>query len=159
MRYRAARGRAPAPATAPPTIRGRACPCLRRSLEAFRPSPDHPPGNVPIVHAPELPSPAPGPRFREDDGRFQIAIPAKGCESGGQDDRVPDIAGVSAKAHGDAIPAPAPAATAYSGRWILRAPKSLHKRLAERAKAEAVSLNTLAVALLAHGLGERSSGR
>ena len=32
--------------------------------------------------------------------------------------------------------------------------KSLHRRLAERAKREGVSLNTLAVTLLAEGLGE-----
>ena len=43
----------------------------------------------------------------------------------------------------------------YSGKWQLRAPKSLHRRLAERAKREGVSLNTLAVTLLAEGLGER----
>jgi antitoxin HicB len=44
-----------------------------------------------------------------------------------------------------------------SGKWQLRAPKSLHRRLAERAKREGVSLNTLAVTLLAEGLGERSA--
>jgi antitoxin HicB len=45
----------------------------------------------------------------------------------------------------------------YSGKWQLRAPKSLHRRLAERAKREGVSLNTLAVTLLAEGLGERTA--
>jgi antitoxin HicB len=45
----------------------------------------------------------------------------------------------------------------YSGKWQLRAPKSLHRRLAERAKREGVSLNTLAVTLLAEGLGGRSA--
>jgi antitoxin HicB len=43
----------------------------------------------------------------------------------------------------------------YSGKWQLRAPKSLHRRLADRAKREGVSLNTLAVTLLAEG--ERSA--
>jgi antitoxin HicB len=37
----------------------------------------------------------------------------------------------------------------------MRVPKSLHRRLAERAKAEGVSLNTLAITLLAEGLGRR----
>src|SRR6266702_6179400 len=37
----------------------------------------------------------------------------------------------------------------YSGKWQLRAPKSLHRKLAERAKREGVSLNSLVVALLA----------
>jgi antitoxin HicB len=45
----------------------------------------------------------------------------------------------------------------FSGKWQLRAPKSLHRRLAERAKREGVSLNTLAVTLLAEGLGERTA--
>jgi antitoxin HicB len=64
----------------------------------------------------------------------------------------------TAKAHGDPIPTPSRAdRTSYSGRWLLRTPKTLHKRLSERAKAEGVSLNTLAVTLLAEGLGERTA--
>jgi antitoxin HicB len=45
----------------------------------------------------------------------------------------------------------------YSGKWQLRALKSLHRRLAERAKREGVSLNTLAVTLLEDGLGGRAA--
>ena len=64
----------------------------------------------------------------------------------------------TAKAHGDPIPTPSRVdRTSYSGRWVLRTPKTLHKRLSERAKAEGVSLNTLAVTLLAEGLGDRSA--
>ncbi len=44
---------------------------------------------------------------------------------------------------------------AYSGKWVLRTPKSLHRGLAERARQEGVSLNALAVAMLAQGLGQR----
>jgi antitoxin HicB len=63
----------------------------------------------------------------------------------------------TARLHGDPIPQPSrPDLAAYSGKWVLRAPKSLHKRLAERAREEGVSLNTLALTLLALGLGERS---
>jgi antitoxin HicB len=57
---------------------------------------------------------------------------------------------------GRPIPGPGTAAGSYSGKWQLRAPKSLHRQLAERARQEGVSLNTLAVTLLAHGLGERT---
>ena len=39
-------------------------------------------------------------------------------------------------------------AESYSGKWQLRAPKSLHRRLAECAKREGVSLNILAFTLL-----------
>ncbi len=48
-----------------------------------------------------------------------------------------------------------PEPTHASGQWRMRAPRSLHQRLAARAKAEGVSLNTLAVSLLAEGLGRR----
>lgn len=53
---------------------------------------------------------------------------------------------------GRTIPSP----SAASGQWRMRAPRSLHQHLAARAKAEGVSLNTLAVSLLAEGLGRRS---
>ncbi|MEX0814402.1 MAG: type II toxin-antitoxin system HicB family antitoxin [Dongiaceae bacterium] len=47
----------------------------------------------------------------------------------------------------------------YSGKWPMRVPRSLHRRLAERAKAEGVSLNTLAVTLMAEGIGERLAAK
>lgn len=40
----------------------------------------------------------------------------------------------------------------FSGKFKLRLPKSLHRELAMRAKAEGASLNQLAVCLLASGL-------
>ena len=43
-----------------------------------------------------------------------------------------------------------------SGKFNLRTPKSLHSRLAKQAEIEGVSMNTLAVALLAEGLGKRA---
>ena len=48
-----------------------------------------------------------------------------------------------------------PEPTRASGQWRMRAPRSLHQRLTSRAKAEGVSRNTLAVSLLAEGLGRR----
>lgn len=46
-------------------------------------------------------------------------------------------------------PAPEPQkAVAYSGQFRVRLPRSLHKRLAEEADAEGVSLNTLIVSRL-----------
>lgn len=51
---------------------------------------------------------------------------------------------------GRPVPPPTAETTeAYSGKWLLRTPKSLHRGLAERAPQEGVSLNALAVALLA----------
>jgi predicted RNase H-like HicB family nuclease len=44
----------------------------------------------------------------------------------------------------------------YGGKWQLNVPRSLHRRLAERAKPEGVSLNTPRDAA-AEGLGQRSA--
>jgi antitoxin HicB len=55
--------------------------------------------------------------------------------------------------HGDSIPEPERAPDArYAGRVLVRMPATLHRRLAERADQEGVSLNQLAVAVLAKGL-------
>ena len=43
-----------------------------------------------------------------------------------------------------------------SGRFVVRLPRTLHADLARRAKREGVSLNTLVVALLAHGTSARN---
>ncbi len=43
----------------------------------------------------------------------------------------------------------------YSGKFIQRVPKSLHARLALRAKQEGVSMNTLVNTMLAESLGKR----
>jgi antitoxin HicB len=45
--------------------------------------------------------------------------------------------------------------SAPTGEWRVQAPKSLHRRLAARAKREGVSLNLLTVSLLAEALGAR----
>ena len=53
---------------------------------------------------------------------------------------------------------PKPAAAAKPARFVLRAPRSLHARLVERAKEEGVSLNTLVTSFIAESLG-KASGR
>lgn len=57
---------------------------------------------------------------------------------------------------GFGVPEPANPLPEYSGRFVLRLPRSLHRQLAERAEAEGVSLNTLCLTLLAAGLGVRA---
>jgi len=49
-------------------------------------------------------------------------------------------------------PIPSPGCGGDSGRFVARVPKSLHTRLAARARQEGVSMNTMVVALLADGL-------
>ena len=67
----------------------------------------------------------------------------------------------SALADGDPIPEPRTQPPGhYSGRVLLRMPRTLHGQLAERAAAEGVSINQLVVTLLAGGLaGTRSPAR
>lgn len=60
----------------------------------------------------------------------------------------------SAKEFNDPIPKPT-ATTHYSGQWRIRVPKSLHAALAALAKKEGVSLNSLAMSLLAQGVGQK----
>ena len=60
----------------------------------------------------------------------------------------------TAEEFGDPIPEPG-IATRHSGRWVMRVSKSLHMRLAQRARAEGVSLNAFAAQLLAEGIGRR----
>jgi antitoxin HicB len=50
-----------------------------------------------------------------------------------------------------------PPPSAPTGEWRIHAPKSLHSRLAARAKREGVSLNLLTVSLLAEALGARNA--
>jgi antitoxin HicB len=52
-----------------------------------------------------------------------------------------------------------PPPSAPSGEWRIHAPKSLHRRLAARAKREGVSLNLLTVSLLAEALATRDTRR
>lgn len=46
----------------------------------------------------------------------------------------------------------------YSGRITLRVPKALHRRLAEQAEHESISLNQYLVSLLAYHAGSRYAG-
>lgn len=60
---------------------------------------------------------------------------------------------LDAISHGEAIPEPID--EDYSGRILLRAPKSLHKELVERARREGVSLNQFMIYQLSKSLGRK----
>jgi antitoxin HicB len=56
------------------------------------------------------------------------------------------------------LPVPEPGSGGgYSGKFIQRVPKSIHARLAIRAKQEGVSMNTLVNTILAESLGKRET--
>jgi antitoxin HicB len=107
------------------------------------------------------------PLSAEDGGGFLITFPdLPGCMSDGETEADAVKSGrdafeswVSARIDaGKLVPAPvyqpSPAPMA-SGRFVTRLPKSIHAKLAERAKSEGVSLNTLVLAFIAEGLGRK----
>ncbi|HRO25205.1 MAG TPA: toxin-antitoxin system HicB family antitoxin, partial [Promineifilum sp.] len=56
------------------------------------------------------------------------------------------------------MPIPEPGSGgSYSGKFIQRVPRSLHARLALRAKQEGVSMNSLVTAILAEGLSRQEN--
>jgi antitoxin HicB len=58
------------------------------------------------------------------------------------------------------LPVPAPGSGgAFSGKFIQRVPRSLHARLAARARQEGVSMNALVTAFLAESLAGREAHR
>lgn len=63
---------------------------------------------------------------------------------------------LAAKRAGKAVPLPRSAQPleAYSGKFLVRVPRSLHARLARRAAQEGVSLNQLLTGLLASQVGQ-----
>ncbi|WP_295385674.1 type II toxin-antitoxin system HicB family antitoxin [uncultured Thiodictyon sp.] len=105
----------------------------------------------------------------EDGGGFLMTFPdLPGCMADGAtvadaaaNARAAFAASVSAlHALGREIPAPTfspdtAAARDAGGRLVVRLPKSIHTRLAYRAKAEGVSINALALTFIVEGLGRR----
>jgi antitoxin HicB len=61
----------------------------------------------------------------------------------------------TAKEFNDAIPEPG--SSQASGRFVQRIPKSLHARLAARAKQEGVSMNALVTSIIAESLGKKEA--
>lgn len=106
---------------------------------------------------------------KEDGGGFLITFPdLPGCMSDGATEAGAVANGKDAfktwmSARKDAnkeIPAPSyrpDTIPEMSGKFVTRLPKSVHAKLAERAKAEGVSLNTLVLAFVAEGLGRKAT--
>jgi len=94
--------------------------------------------------------------YPEEEGGYTVEIKdLPGCMSQGETleeamgmiDEARQLWLEVAYGHGDEIPPPS-TDEAFSGRVLLRMPRSLHRRLAEGAEREAVSLNQHLVALL-----------
>jgi predicted RNase H-like HicB family nuclease len=91
-----------------------------------------------------------------DDGSFFIEFPdLPGCMT-----QVEDASEIGAMAdeirtlwlettyYDNDLPIPVPVAAEYSGKFVTRVPKSLHRDLVQSAKREGMSLNSYVVALL-----------
>ena len=101
--------------------------------------------------------------WREPEGYFVAVAPDVEGAIGTGDDAASAVADLedalaawfeSAIVDGQALPEPRVGPEQqYSGRFVLRVPKSLHRHLAERADDEGVSTNHLAATLIAEGLG------
>ena len=62
---------------------------------------------------------------------------------------------LTAREFGD--PVPEPGSGGEPGKFVQRLPKSLHTKLAARARQEGVSLNTLVLSFIAEGLGRHDA--
>lgn len=106
------------------------------------------------------------PLDEEEGGGYLAEVPdLPGCMSDGetQEEALANVGEAidewiaSAKDMGRPIPAP-DASSRFSGKWVQRVPRSLHRQLTEEAKREGVSLNSLALTYIAEGLGTSRVG-
>ena len=99
--------------------------------------------------------------FRDEDGSWVAEVPElPGCVAASMDPQ--DLFALAEDAiaawieaavdDGRAVPAPV-ADDEYSGRFVLRVPTGIHRRLAAQARRERVSLNTLCATALAASVG------
>jgi antitoxin HicB len=101
------------------------------------------------------------PLSQDDGGGFLIAFPdfaecisdgdtVEEAIANGRDALKATVAALKARG----LPVPAPnSGGAASGKFVARVPKTIHARLATRARAEGVSLNALVLTFIAQGLG------
>jgi antitoxin HicB len=97
-----------------------------------------------------------------DDGGYLVAVPdLPGCLADGATvaeavENARDAVRswiLTAREFGD--PVPDPDSGGDSGRFVQRVPKSIHRKLAARARQEGVSLNSLVLTFIAEGLGRQ----
>lgn len=100
--------------------------------------------------------------YRDEDGSWAAEVPElPGCVAAGDtpDEAVAMIEDAieawieAAASDGRPVPPPSPMDEAYSGRFLLRAGKTLHRQLVVRARREGVSLNAYCMMALAQAVG------
>jgi antitoxin HicB len=102
---------------------------------------------------------------QEDDGTWTVAVPdlpGAVAAAAGPVEAIAEVGDAidawiaAARAEGATVAPPTPAADQFSGRFVVRVPRSLHRAATRRAAREGVSLNTYCVTALTqavtHGL-------
>ena len=100
---------------------------------------------------------------KAEEGGFVVSIPVlPGCitqveEWGEAENAIEEVRkGWIEAAYEDGVEIPLPRSKKeYSGKFVLRIPRSMHRNLDRRAEEEGISLNTLVVSLISEGLGRR----
>jgi antitoxin HicB len=92
-------------------------------------------------------------RRDDDDDVIAHVEELPGCVAHGSDETMAIESLDDDVEHGDVVPAPAPESVLPSGKWVQRVPRSLHRRLAQVARHENVSLNQLVTPLLSQAGG------
>jgi len=101
---------------------------------------------------------------KAEEGGFVVSIPVlPGCitqveEWGEAENAIEEVRGSWIQAaYEDGVEIPLPRSKKeYSGKFVLRIPRSMHRNLDRRAEEEGVSLNTLVVSLISQSLGNRT---
>ncbi len=101
---------------------------------------------------------------RDEDGDFVGRIEElQGCVAHGKDEseailslkRIQELWILDCLDSGEPIPLPKEDTPLPSGKWVQRVPRSLHKKLSERAEQEEVSLNQLVTSILSESVGSK----
>ena len=94
---------------------------------------------------------------QEEDGTWTVAVPdlpGAVAAAAGPVEAIAEVGDAidawiaAARAQGATVPLPTPAADQFSGRFVVRVPRSLHRAATQRAAREGVSLNTYCVTAL-----------
>jgi antitoxin HicB len=104
---------------------------------------------------------------QEDDGTWTVAVPdlpGAVAAAAGPVEAIAEVGDAidawiaAARAEGATVPPPTPAADQFSGRFVVRVPRSLHRAATQRAAREGVSLNTYCVTALTQAVTHGFAG-
>jgi antitoxin HicB len=104
---------------------------------------------------------------QEEDGTWTVAVPdlpGAVAVAAGPVEAIAEVGDAidawiaAARAEGATVPPPTPAVDQFSGRFVVRVPRSLHRAATQRAAREGVSLNTYCVTALTQAVTRGLAG-